>query len=87
MDDWAEIFKRTFHLSGAGVVSWCNSISRRGRQMDRCMHSEVGCIGTRVGVVSLQIWDPEKQCNLIRPVDYTAGSEERWYFPKIERSS
>lgn len=51
------------------------------------MHSEVGCTGTRVGVVSLQIWDLEKHHNLIRLVDYRAGLEECWYFPKIERNS
>lgn len=55
--------------------------------MGRCMHLEVECIGTRVGVVSLQIWDLEKHCNLIRLVDYMAGAEECWYCPKIERNS
>lgn len=53
--------------------------------MDHCMRSEVGRTGTRVEVVSLQIWDLE---NLIRLVDYTAESEEEcWYCPKIERNS
>ena len=49
--------------------------------MGHCMHSEMGRIGTRVGVVSLQIWVLE---NLNRLVDYTTGSEEVcWYLRKI----